>query len=75
MKNLIDSGKYLTHSVEAQGVMFPKMVDHAICSIIDRYRSRVLGWKLSGADGGDHLILIHDRRLRIPFASGYDDDI
>lgn len=43
--------------------MFPHMVDDGIRSIIDRYRSRALGWKLSGAGGGGYLILISDKPI------------
>jgi len=62
-RNLIDFGKFFTHSLEAQVAMFPNMVDDIIRSIIDRYRSHALGWKLSGAGGGGYLILISEKEI------------
>jgi mevalonate kinase len=38
--------------------MFPHMVDEAIRQRIEAYRSRALGWKLSGAGGGGYLVLV-----------------
>lgn len=62
-RSLVDFGRYFTHSFEAQVAMFPNMADDAIRSIIDRYRSQALGWKLSGAGGGGYLILIADKQI------------
>lgn len=45
-------------SFEAQIAMFPNMVDDDILQMIDRYRERALGWKLSGAGGGGYLIFV-----------------
>jgi cytidyltransferase-like protein len=62
-KDLMQFGKHFTHSFDAQVAMFPHMLDDGIRSIIDRYRSRALGWKLSGAGGGGYLILISERPI------------
>ncbi|MDR2286907.1 MAG: adenylyltransferase/cytidyltransferase family protein [Prevotellaceae bacterium] len=48
-------------SFEAQIRMFPKMVDEKVLENIEYYRSKALGWKLSGAGGGGYLILISDK--------------
>ncbi len=45
---------------EAQVALFPAMVNPAILQLIDTYRDRALGWKLSGAGGGGYLILVSD---------------
>jgi cytidyltransferase-like protein len=62
-KNLADFGNSFTRSFEAQAAMFPNMADDTIRSIIDQYRSRALGWKLSGAGGGGYLILISQQEI------------
>lgn len=43
--------------------MFPHMADQNIRSVIERYRSRAVGWKLSGAGGGGYLILIAEKEI------------
>lgn len=45
-------------SFEAQIAMFPNMVGAEIMGMIDQYREKVLGWKLSGAGGGGYLIMV-----------------
>jgi cytidyltransferase-like protein len=62
-RNLVEFGKFFTCSFEAQVAMFPNMADDVIRSIIDRYRSQALGWKLSGAGGGGYLILISEKEI------------
>ncbi|MCX6134255.1 MAG: adenylyltransferase/cytidyltransferase family protein [Ignavibacteriales bacterium] len=62
-RDLVQFGKYFTHSFDAQVAMFPHMVDDAIMSVIDRYKSHALGWKLSGAGGGGYLILIAENKI------------
>ncbi len=51
-------GAAIRASFEAQVAMFPHMVDEAIHQRIEAYRSRALGWKLSGAGGGGYLVLV-----------------
>ena len=43
---------------EAQIAMFPNMMNDALAAMIDAYRDRALGWKVSGAGGGGYLILV-----------------
>ena len=40
--------------------MFPNMADPGIFHMIEQYRDRALGWKLSGAGGGGYLILVSE---------------
>lgn len=54
-------GDAFRRSFEAQIAMFPLMVDDIILSMVDQYRDRALGWKLSGAGGGGYLTLISDK--------------
>ncbi|MDR1181559.1 MAG: adenylyltransferase/cytidyltransferase family protein [Bacteroidales bacterium] len=59
-----DTGKFsdsVRKSFEAQIKMFPKMVDSKVLENIEYYKSKALGWKLSGAGGGGYLILISDK--------------
>jgi cytidyltransferase-like protein len=51
-------GAAVRTSFEAQVAMFPHMVDEAIRQRIEAYRSRAMGWKLSGAGGGGYLVLV-----------------
>jgi cytidyltransferase-like protein len=62
-KDLQAFGKAFTQSFDAQAAMFPNMVDEAIRNIIERYRSKALGWKLSGAGGGGYLILVSEEDI------------
>jgi mevalonate kinase len=48
-------------SFEAQVAMFPNMLTPDMQTQIDAYRSRAMGWKVSGAGGGGYLILVADR--------------
>jgi cytidyltransferase-like protein len=61
--NLADFGQYFRASFEAQIAMFPNMVDGEILHIIDQYRDKAYGWKLSGAGGGGYLILVTDKPI------------
>lgn len=62
-KDLEGFGKYFTDSFEAQIAMFPNMVVPGVFDLIDRYKDRALGWKLSGAGGGGYLILVLKKRI------------
>ncbi len=60
-KDLEAFGKYVIESFEAQTTLFPNTLNNEIQKVIDQYRNRILGWKLSGAGGGGYLILIADK--------------
>jgi cytidyltransferase-like protein len=54
-------GRTMREGYEAQVAMFPHMSNERVEALIDEYRGRVLGWKLSGAGGGGYLILVSDK--------------
>jgi cytidyltransferase-like protein len=56
-------GDYFRRSFEAQIAMFPNMMNEAVAELIEHYRGRALGWKLSGAGGGGYLILVSEKPL------------
>ncbi|MCB2219942.1 MAG: adenylyltransferase/cytidyltransferase family protein [Bacteroidetes bacterium] len=58
--NAPEFGKAFTRSFEAQVDMFPNMVNQTIRDMIERYRNKALGWKLSGAGGGGYLVLVSE---------------
>ena len=62
-KDLKAFGRYVIESFEAQTTLFPNTLTDEINGIIDQYRNRALGWKLSGAGGGGYLILISDKHI------------
>lgn len=62
-KDLKGFGKYVVESFEAQTTLFPNTLNEEIRKIIDQYRDRALGWKLSGAGGGGYLILVSDKPI------------
>jgi len=48
---------------EAQVALFPNMLNEGIQEQIEAYRSRSLGWKMSGAGGGGYLVLVADQPI------------
>ncbi|MDR0725091.1 MAG: adenylyltransferase/cytidyltransferase family protein, partial [Prevotellaceae bacterium] len=62
-KNTAKFSDSVRKSFEAQIKMFPKMADAKVLENIEYFRSKALGWKLSGAGGGGYLILINDRPI------------
>jgi len=60
-KDIKNYGLFFRKSFEAQIKMFPNMVYDDIYSVIERYKDRSYGWKLSGAGGGGYLIFIADK--------------
>jgi mevalonate kinase len=53
----------MRESFEAQVAMFPNMLTDSMLELIDVYRGRALGWKVSGAGGGGYLILVADQHI------------
>lgn len=65
-QDVLKFGRTLREMFEAQVAMFPHMMNERVAAIIDKYRDRALGWKLTGAGGGGYLILASDKP--IPYA-------
>jgi cytidyltransferase-like protein len=63
LKDLKGFGLAFRKSFEAQIKMFPNMVDDEIMNIIEKYKSKAFGWKLSGAGGGGYLILVTEKPI------------
>lgn len=57
-------GRSVRESFEAQIAMFPNMLNDSVVALIDRYKDKALGWKLSGAGGGGYLILVADQPIK-----------
>jgi len=55
--------RYFNDSFNAQVNLFPRMINNDVSEVIDIYRDRSLGWKLSGAGGGGYLIFVADNIL------------
>lgn len=53
-------GMAVKDSFDAQITMYPHMVNSEIFEVLDRYKDKALGWKLSGAGGGGYLIFISE---------------
>ena len=62
-KDLHAFGTSFLKSFHAQIAMFPNMFDESIKPIIDKYASKSIGYKLSGAGGGGYLILIAEKEI------------
>jgi galactokinase/mevalonate kinase-like predicted kinase len=62
-QDIVNFGRSLRESFEAQVAMFPHMLNDRISELIDQYRDLALGWKLSGAGGGGYLILVAEKPI------------
>ena len=51
-QDLTAFGRSMRQGFEAQVAMFPHMMNAQVAALIDQYRSRALGWKLSGGGWG-----------------------
>lgn len=56
-------GKAVTASFNAQIQMYPNMVSEDIKEILEKYKDKAKGWKISGAGGGGYLILVNDKPI------------
>ena len=59
-RDIVAFGHALRMGFEAQIEMFPHMMNDTAVSLIEAYKDKALGWKLSGAGGGGYLILVAD---------------
>ena len=57
-------GKASVASLDAQLKMFPHMAPTDVKEALEPYKSKVLGWKLSGAGGGGYLVLINESPVK-----------
>lgn len=62
-KDAVKAGKAITDSFNAQIAMFPNMVNQDILNQIEQFKSKVLGWKMSGAGGGGYLIFFSEKTV------------
>ncbi|HSR16949.1 MAG TPA: adenylyltransferase/cytidyltransferase family protein [Ignavibacteriaceae bacterium] len=62
-KDLTGFGNGFKESFEAQTLIFPRMLNPEIKNIIEKYKDRALGWKLSGAGGGGYLLLVSEKNI------------
>jgi cytidyltransferase-like protein len=63
-KDLKAFGTAFRESFEAQTAMFPNMINDNILEIIEAYKKKALGWKLSGAGGGGYLVLVSKKPVK-----------
>jgi len=62
-KDIHKFGMAMKDSFNAQINMYPHMVDKNIFEVLEKYRDKALGWKLSGAGGGGYLIMVSEAPL------------
>jgi cytidyltransferase-like protein len=63
-QDIASFGRTMREGFDAQLSMFPNMMTERVAALINEYRDRALGWKLSGAGGGGYLILVADKSIR-----------
>ena len=62
-KDLESFAKGFLKSFNAQVRMFPAMVNEKVEKEIEKYKEKVLAWKLAGAGGAGYLILVSDKPI------------
>ncbi len=62
-QDIVAFGRTMHEGFEAQVAMFPHMMTNQVANLIEEYRDRALGWKLSGAGGGEYLILVSEKSI------------
>ena len=60
-KDLDRFAKAFLDSFHAQTAMFPAMMQPGVEEHIDKWKDKALAWKMLGAGGGGHLLLVADR--------------
>ena len=73
MMDLERFAKAYQDSFEAQVSMFPAMIQGTVPSYIERYKSEVLAYKMSGAGGGGYLACVVDNAAE--FANSHTEAI
>jgi cytidyltransferase-like protein len=62
-KNIRKFGESVKESFDAQIAMYPHMISSDIFDVIDKYKDKALGWKLSGAGGGGYLTFVSENPI------------
>ncbi len=57
-------GRSMREAFSAQTAMFPNMITPTVKALIQKYKDRAYGWKLSGAGGGGYLILVAEEPVQ-----------
>ena len=57
-------GKSIKKSFDAQTRMFPNMMNKSIMNLINKYASRAIGWKVSGAGGGGYFFIVSEKPIK-----------
>jgi galactokinase/mevalonate kinase-like predicted kinase len=60
-QDIVAFGRTMHEGFEAQVAMFPHMMTNQVAKLIEEYRA--IGWKLSGAGGGEYLIRVSEKSI------------
>lgn len=62
-KDLEAMGKAMSDSFDAQIRMYPNMVTLELTALLESYKPKVKGWKMSGAGGGGYFVFLNDKPI------------
>lgn len=62
-KDIDSMGKAMSDSFDAQINMYPNMITPEITNLLESYKTKVKGWKMSGAGGGGYFVLLNDKPI------------
>ena len=62
-QDIVRFGQTMRDGFEAQVAMIPNVMNDRVKALIDEYRDRTLGWKLSGAGGGGYMVLVSEKPI------------
>jgi cytidyltransferase-like protein len=62
-QDIVRFGQTMRDGFEAQVAMIPNVMNNRVKTLIDEYRDRALGWKLSGAGGGGYMVLVSEKPI------------